>query len=157
MATKADFTQEEWALLAKAPFMTGMLVSIASPSGLSGVLSESLVVTKALMSAESDPGTSPLIKDLVADIKATRGEISKSQGLTRDNAKQSAKDTLSQVVSLLSTKSSPEDAASFKEWLKKIAQTSAEAAKEGGFLGFGGETVTSAEKDSIAEIGQILA
>jgi hypothetical protein len=32
----------------------------------------------------------------------------------------------------------PQDAAAFKTWLRDIAQKAAEAANEGGFLGFGG-------------------
>ena len=50
-----------------------------------------------------------------------------------------------------------DDAPAFRSWLKSIAQDAAEAAREGGFLGFGGEKVSEAEKATLAEIEQALA
>jgi hypothetical protein len=43
----------------------------------------------------------------------------------------------------------PEDAPAFKAWLQAIAQRVAEAAKEGGFMGFGGVRVSDAEKATL--------
>ena len=51
----------------------------------------------------------------------------------------------------------PEDTAAFKAWLAQISQSVAEAAKEGGFLGFGGVQVSEAEKATLAEISTALA
>jgi hypothetical protein len=50
----------------------------------------------------------------------------------------------------------PQDAAAFKTWLRDIAQKAAEAANEGGFLGFGGIAVSDAEKATLAEISTAL-
>ena len=33
MATKEDFTEEEWARLERAPFVAGMAISMADPGG----------------------------------------------------------------------------------------------------------------------------
>jgi hypothetical protein len=46
------------------------------------------------------------------------------------------------------------DATAFKTWLRQISQHVAEAAKEGGFLGIGGVTVSEAEKATLAETGR---
>ena len=62
---------------------------------------------------------------------------------------------LTQVGQILDAKA-PADAASFKAWLKHIAEKVAEASSEGGFLGFGGVKVTDAEKASIEEVAQAL-
>ena len=51
--------------------------------------------------------------------------------------KPNAIEALRKVSALLDAKA-PEDAATFKAWLRVTAQRVAEAAKEGGFLGFGG-------------------
>ena len=51
----------------------------------------------------------------------------------------------------------PDDAPAFKDWLKQIAQKTAEASSEGGFLGFGGVQVSEAEKATLAEISSALA
>jgi len=50
----------------------------------------------------------------------------------------------------------PGDAAAFKNWLRQISQHVAEAAKEGGFLGIGGVTVSEAEKATLTEISSAL-
>ena len=59
------------------------------------------------------------------------------------------------MAALLDAKA-PADAAAFKSWLQSIAQHTAEAAKEGGFLGFGGVQVSDAEKATVAEISSAL-
>ena len=56
-----------------------------------------------------------------------------------------------------SRRKAPDDAAGFKGWLKHIAEKVAEASAEGGLLGFGGITVTDAEKASIAEVAKALS
>ena len=63
--------------------------------------------------------------------------------------------TLTRVGQILDAKA-PDDATGFKAWLKHIAEKVAEASTEGGFLGFGGITVTDAEKASVAEVAKAL-
>jgi len=62
---------------------------------------------------------------------------------------------LQQAGALLDAKA-PADAAAFKAWLKLIAEHVAEAASEGGLLGFGGVKVSDAEKATLAEISSAL-
>ena len=64
-------------------------------------------------------------------------------------------DTLRQAGALVDAKA-PGDAAAFKGWLRQISQHVAEAAKEGGFLGFGGVRVSDAEKATLTEISTAL-
>lgn len=156
MSSKSDYTQEEWALLARAPFMTGMIVSLASPSGITGVLGESMVVTKALLAAEGSNSTSALIKALVADIKSTKGAIAKPSGINPSNAKSMAMEEIQKVSALLAQKATPEEAGAFKDWLEDIAQAAAEAATEGGFFGIGGVRVSDSEKAAVEEVKKKL-
>ena len=46
--------------------------------------------------------------------------------------------------------------AAFTAWLWRVARKSAEAGKEGGFLGFGGVAVSDAEKATLEEIATAL-
>jgi len=46
--------------------------------------------------------------------------------------------------------------AAFKEWLLDAADKTARAAKEGGFMGFGGVLVSNEEKNTIEEIACAL-
>ena len=48
------------------------------------------------------------------------------------------------------------DAAPFKTWLAGVAKSVAEAAPEGGFLGFGGTQVSETEKATVAQIAAAL-
>lgn len=157
MSGKTDYTPEEWSLLARSPFMTGLIVSLASPSGLTGILSESMVVSKALVAASESQPEHSLLRDLVDDIKATKGQIAKAEGLSPANAKTVAPQSLQQVSALLAQKATPEEATAFKSWLKDIAKQSAEAAKEGGFFGIGGVQVSDSEKAALDQINTLLS
>jgi hypothetical protein len=56
------------------------------------------------------------------------------------------------VAALLAAKASPQEASEYRQWALSVAEKVANAASEGGFLGFGGERVSDAEKQLIAQI-----
>ena len=60
------------------------------------------------------------------------------------------------AAALVDERSEPSDAAAYKEWSVAIARQVAEAAKEGGFLGFGGERVSAEERAMLARIERAL-
>jgi hypothetical protein len=162
MANKASFTAAEWALLLEAPMMAGMAVSAAEPSGLFGMLKESFATGKLLVQAKSDAGASELVKAVAADYETSEGRKAASEGLRAklgggqpSDIKTNALDGLRQTAALVAAKA-PEDAAAFKAWLAQISQNVAEAASEGGFLGFGGVKVSDAEKATLGEIASAL-
>jgi hypothetical protein len=47
MTTKADYTDEEWVRLRRAPFVAGMAISIADPGGPIELTRETLATLKA--------------------------------------------------------------------------------------------------------------
>ena len=55
-------------------------------------------------------------------------------------------DELRAVNRIVSEKATPEDAAAMREWLLAAAQEAANAAKEGGFMGFHAERVSEGEQ-----------
>lgn len=163
MADKSSFTPEEWVQLLEAPMLAGMAVSAAEPSGLFGMLKESFATGKLLVQAKSDAAANPLVKAVAADYETAEGRKAASEGLKAKLAgaapadlKARSLDTLRQVAALLTAKA-PADAPAFKAWLEQIGQNVAEAASEGGFLGFGGVQVTDAEKATLGEIAAALA
>jgi hypothetical protein len=163
MATKASFTPEEWTLLLQSPMVAGMVVSAADPSGLFGMLKESFAAGGALVQAKADVGASPLVKAVAADFATAEGRVAARDGVkarlaggTPGEVKARSLATLRQVSMLLAAKA-PEDAPAFKAWLTGVARRVAEAAGEGGFLGFGGVPVSDAEKATLAEIDAALA
>jgi hypothetical protein len=63
---------------------------------------------------------------------------------------------LGQGAALVDAKAPPDAAAGFKVWLGQISERVANAASEGGFMGFGGVQVSDAEKATLEELSQAL-
>ena len=162
MADKESFTPEEWTKILQSPMLAAMAVSAAEPSGLWGMLKEAVASSSALAAAKLDAGTNELIKAVVSDYETSEGRAAVQDALRRrfDGAKpaevvQRSIEALRDVAALLSAKA-PGDAAAFKAWLRALSLKVAEAASEGGFLGFGGVQVTDAEKATLVDIGKAL-
>jgi hypothetical protein len=162
MVTKASFTPEEWKQILQSPMVAGIAVSAAEPSGLFGTLKKGMASARELLAAKSDPSADELIKAVIADFETSEGRTSardsmKSMfaGIKPADVKAKAIESLRHVSALLDTKA-PADAAAFKTWLRHIAQSVAEAATSGGFLGFGGVAVSDAEKATFSEISTAL-
>ena len=163
MASKADFSAEEWKQLLESPMLASIAVTAAEPSGLWGMLKESFAAGGRLAKAKTDAGTNQLVKAVVTDFESGEGRGAARDGLQArlkgskpGEAKDKAVEGLRQVAALVDAKA-PNDAAAFKAWLQSISQHVAEAANEGGFLGFGGVQVSDAEKATLAEIAQAMS
>jgi hypothetical protein len=162
MSDKSNFTADEWKLLLESVTMAGIAISASDPSGLWGLLKESFAGGTALAAAQADPTTKPLIKAVVADFATAQGRTiardalkEKLAGLKPAEIKTKCIEALGQAGAVVDAKA-PDDAAAFKAWLRQISQHVAEASKEGGFLGIGGERVSDAEKATLKEISGAL-
>lgn len=161
MADKSSFGPDEWQRILEGVMMASVAVTAADPSGLWGVLKESFAAGTTLAAAKTDAGSNALIKAVVADFETPEGRSLARDGLKEKfsgsiaEIKTKALEALRQVAVLVDTKA-PQDAAAFKEWLRRISQHVAEAAKEGGFLGIGGVRVSEAEKATLTEIANAL-
>ena len=69
MATKSDFTTEEWKTIVAAPPMIGLAVACASLNGPWGVVKEMLSMGMAMAEMLQKGASNPLIADLAADLK----------------------------------------------------------------------------------------
>jgi hypothetical protein len=74
----------------------------------------------------------------------------------RARAREQILDELRAVNALLVQKTTPEETQAFRDWLRAAAQGAALAAKEGGFLGFGGERVSEDEQQMLEQLGAIF-
>jgi hypothetical protein len=159
MATKADFTAEEWNQIQRAPFMAGLAVVAASPSGPFGVVKEMFAVGKILAEVKTQGASNELVKALVSDLETGAREQSapaELQGKAPDQVRSYAIESLRQVTALIAKKAKPDEAQGFNQWLVSVAQRVAEAAKEGGFLGFGGTQVSEQEAATVKELSTAL-
>ena len=162
MANKQNFTPEEWTRLLESPMLAGMAVSAAEPSGLLGTLKEAFASSAALAAAKRDSGANELIKAIVADFETSDGRAKVQEAMRARFFGAKPADMTGRAIASLKeaaeivTAKAPEDAAAYKAWLAAISQRVAEAASEGGFLGFGGVKVSEAEKATLAEIAKAL-
>jgi hypothetical protein len=162
MTDKSQFTPDEWKLLMEGVMAAGIAVTAAEPSGLFGVLKEGFASSSALVQAKMDPGTSALVKAVVADFETSEGRNAardglkqKLSGITAPQIKDRCIEILREAGALLDRKA-PADAAAFKGWLRKTSEHVAAASSEGGLLGFGGVKVSDAEKATLADISSAL-
>jgi hypothetical protein len=163
MTDKSSFTKDEWTLLLESPMIAGMAITAAEPNGLWGLLKESFAGGTAVTQAISSSTTNPLVKAVVTDFSNSEGRGAARDGLKAKfsnsqpaELKTKSIDSLRQVAALLDNKA-PADSMAFKNWLRQISQSTAEAANEGGVLfGIGGVQVSDAEKATLAEISGAL-
>jgi hypothetical protein len=162
MVNKTAFTPEEWNRILESVMLSGMAVTAADPSGLIGVLKESMATGKTLLAAKADPTSNELIKSVVSDFEtgegrqAARSQVqSRLKGMPIGEMKDKSIAALRELSQLLDSKA-PADAVGFKTWLHHIAENAAEASAEGGFMGFGGTQVSDAEKATLAELSRAL-
>jgi hypothetical protein len=155
MSTKADYSADEWDLLRTAPMMASILVVAASPSGPVGLVQESAAAGKMILDA-ADSARTPLLKSLAEDMKSTFAIPKPPPGASPAAVQQAAAEILHRTSELLGKKATSEEATELKQWLAQIAQKTAEATKEGGFLGFGGTLVSEEEKAAVAKVNSSL-
>jgi small-conductance mechanosensitive channel len=65
-------------------------------------------------------------------------------------------DELRAVSALLADKAEPDEIEEFTEWMRIAAQRAALAAKEGGFMGIGGQRVSEREQQMLDTLGEIF-
>jgi hypothetical protein len=162
VATKANFTAEEWGRVLASPMIAGMAITAADPSGVWGLVKEGMAGGWALVQARSDAQANALVRSVAEDFATSEGRAAaravmqaKFSGAKLEGLKEVALAELRTIASILVAKA-PEDAPAFKGWLEAVAQKAAEAGTEGGFLGFGGVAVSEAEKATLGEISAAL-
>jgi len=157
MASKSDFTPEEWKTIIAAAPMVGLAVTCASPNGPWGVMKEMLSMGMAMAEMLQKGGSNPLLAELAADLKARQTKPEPLQGVkSPEQGKELALNHVRAVNDLIDRKVKAEEADEFKKWLLAVGRRVAEASNEGGIFGFGGERVSDAEKNVLRQIAFAL-
>jgi hypothetical protein len=149
MTTKTDFTEDEWIRVRRAPFVAGMAISIADPGGPIELAKESMGTVK---SATNPPSREQLLTDIALDLQAMTQQRQNPLKDFKPQTPDQIQDELRAVSDLVSSKASAEEAAAFKQWLLATAQAAADAAKEGGFMGFGAIQVSQGEQNMLDQL-----
>jgi hypothetical protein len=153
------FTDEERTRLKRAPFVAGMAISLADPGGPIEAFKE----TRATLSTVQDAaggGRGELVgavaREVVEDARHRKNPLAGFKPSSGAAAGAEIVDELGEVSRIVSEKASPEDAAAFREWLLAAAQEAANAAKEGGFMGFRAERVSEGEQKMLDRLREVL-
>jgi hypothetical protein len=155
MTAKADFTPEDWAAIVRAPLIAGMAISLADPGGPIELTKESVAAMKSVL--EPVGGEQP---ELVAAVRADFEALAKAHqnpaaGFKPKNP-QELLDELTRVTTLVAGAATPPEADGFRELLRTAARRAADAAKEGGFMGFHAERVSAGEQRMLEQIDAAL-
>jgi hypothetical protein len=156
MTTKSDYTEAEWATLLRAPIVAGMAISIADPGGPIETTHEVMATLRAVTAPGSD---AELVRSVSEEIAATAKEHDNPVGDFKPKGTMAAQQVLDEVRAaneILTAKAAPDEAAAFRDWLLAVAQAAADAAKEGGFMGFHAERVSAGEKEMLARLASTL-
>lgn len=149
MTTKTDFTDEEWVRVRRAPFVAGVAISLADPGGPIEMAKETMSTIK---SATNPPSHEQLLTEVALEIQAMTQQKKNPVKDYKPSDGAAILEELTAVMAVVKAKATPEEAAAFGEWLVATARAAADAAKEGGFMGFHAEQVSQREKDMLEQV-----
>jgi hypothetical protein len=158
MTTKADFTEEEWATLVRAPMVAGAAISLADPGGPIEVLKETSAVVKVVTGSAGEDHPD-LVGEVAREVRALAEQRHNPLGDFKPRGALAGKeilDELGRANEIVSAKATPEEAEAFRAFILECAQRAAEAAKEGGFMGFRAELVSQGEKNMLEQLQSVL-
>jgi hypothetical protein len=162
MTTQPAFTTEEWNLLRIVPSLVAGGVSAADPSGIFGSIKEATAGMRGMIGSLQQDSKGGLLAAMFADksmpgmpdLKTLVGEGNREQQIA--NLKSAVLTRIKEAANLVSRKATPEEAQAYKQMIMGVAEKTANASKEGGFLGFGGVRVSSAEQSFLNEVKAAL-
>jgi len=156
MTSKTDFTEEEWARLVRSPFIAGMAISLADPGGPIEAVKETTATLKAVLAAEG--GEHGEVAQAIA--QEARAHHNPLGGFKPTKGANAGVEILAEIRAASATvgeKASAEEATAFRAWMLAVAQDAADAAKEGGFMGWHAQRVSDGEQKMLDSLREALA
>jgi len=156
MVTKNDFTPADWKTLRDTQYLVGFATLLAGSSGLATVKE---MIALSLGIIENQGSSIPLIRDLTSREEMEQAQASLKQSLggaestpTSERMRVRALEQTRLSLSLVGAKGSSEELDAFRRLLYGIAEKVANAAREGGFLGFGGKQISDDERSFLDDL-----
>jgi hypothetical protein len=128
-------------------------ITLADPGGPIEMAKETMATVR---SATLPPSQEELLAAVALDIQAMTQRKQNPLGDFKPRGGQQVLEELKAVNELVTAKATPEEAEAFRRWLVAAAQAAADAGKEGGFLGFGGEQVSAGEQRMLEQVRAAL-
>ena len=143
MASRTDFTPEEWHLILEAPPSAGMIVVTAQRGGS---FRETIAMAKAYAEARQQHGKSELLDDIVA----AKPERDHTHYHSFEELKEQGLRHLRESVGLLTTKATPEEVEEYRRFIITLSQRVAAAHREHD------QEVSESEQTAINDITEAL-
>src|SRR5262249_27167383 len=131
---------------------------IADPGGPIEVVKETSAVLKFTRATAHDE-RDDLVGHVAREIQALAEQHKNPVGDFKPKGAQGVQEIVDEITragQIAGAEATPEEADAYRAWILECAQHAADAAKEGGFLGFHAERVSQGEKDMLARLSQAL-
>ena len=155
--SKHDFSAEDWQGVVALPVEVSMYISLASPA-MGDMFKESMALANMVAAVANDLDATGLLAEIGTEYK-DKETLKKAQPYLDKSSVEAANakllESVRAKVAILDATAGAE-ARPVKAWLYRVAVATAEAAKEGDFMGIGGVRVNDAEKAALAELAAIL-
>lgn len=169
-APASKFTEDELFMMTTLPSLVGSVVTFSDASGPIGTAKEMLANARTSAAGVKQYPENSIIGSIIPNFEdrgeamdAARAlqerqkqEIAAAEIESKDDMRSYALGQAAKVNALLVEKASATEAAEYREWVMSVARATAEAAKEGGFLGIGGELVSADERQALDDIATAL-
>ena len=160
--TRAALSPEQWAELRNLPHLVAIAVSASAGSPVD-LLFEQAAGRSAI--AKGTSNEHPLVREIAGrrEVAAARVAVKwlvvEPRGMHRppEELLPLATEAARRVADLLRAHGSELDLLAYREFVLGVAGKVAEAAREGDFLGLGGQRVSEAERAAISAVAEALA
>jgi hypothetical protein len=173
------FNDDEWTLLRQAPMQAAIAVILADKTDPVSFLQETYAAAQILLDEQARvvDEASDLVRAVLEAMGATEASNQGNPGLPNatptdlkqleilikirsyekaSEGRKAAIEHVDRASEILASKVTIVQTQEFNQWLITIARRVAEAVKEAGFLGIGGERVSDEEKSVIRELKKAL-
>ena len=136
MTGKADFSEDEWDVVAEGPVVAGMIV-LTAQSG--GSFRETWAMAKSYAEPRGHHGESQLLDEIVA----SKPEYDRHRYKKPEALRELGLQRIGEAAALLTTKATAEELAEYREFVVSLAERVAAAHRESG------QDVSPAEQEAI--------
>ncbi len=149
MTSQFDFSNDDWNHLASTPVLVGFAVAKAEDSGFFGSLREAKTLTDSISDGLVDNAANELIRQ--ASATETKDQVDNYKSMSSEALAETAVLACERLDAILAANAEADEAQGYKQWVLRVANAVAEAAKEHG------DRVSAGEAALIKRIHQALA
>ena len=148
MTTKSEFNADEWERVAQAPALAALAVIVADRGG---VIRESIALGKVYAEARSQGGS-----ELIQALVESPPRLNPSEMGPADQIRTQLPERVEEALRTVESKATPEETQEYRDFILRVADVVAHAAKEGGVLGIGGKEISDEEQAALDELTNLL-